>query len=156
MPGASSRSATPVELYERPRTTFAARFIGTPPMNLVRARRRPDPRPAGRCPAWPIRMLRAAHRLGIRPEAIRLGDTGLAATVESIEYLGADQIVRVRVGDESLLVRAPAEATAPSATASGSTGAATPSISTTPPSGGSTRCRRPRRRRRAGVAHRRQ
>ena len=100
----------PVELYERPRTTFAARFIGTPPMNLValdggRIRGQPEPLPGLADPA----MLRAAHRLGIRPEAIRLGDTGLAATVESIEYLGADQIVRVRVGDELLLVRAPAE-----------------------------------------------
>jgi sn-glycerol 3-phosphate transport system ATP-binding protein len=100
----------PVELYQRPRTTFAARFIGTPPMNLValdggRIRGQPEPLPGFIDPA----VLRAAHLIGIRPEAIHLGDTGLAATVESIEYLGADQIVRVRVGDELVLVRTAAD-----------------------------------------------
>ena len=33
--GASSRTRTPDELYARPATAFAARFIGTPPMNLL-------------------------------------------------------------------------------------------------------------------------
>ena len=32
------------ELYARPATAFAARFIGTPPMNLLRARARPAAR----------------------------------------------------------------------------------------------------------------
>ena len=35
----SSRTATPVDLYERPATTFVARFIGTPPMNLLQLER---------------------------------------------------------------------------------------------------------------------
>ena len=45
----------------------------------------------------------------IRPEHIRLvtnGD-GVAAFVESAEYHGADTIVSARVGEASLLVRAP-------------------------------------------------
>ena len=44
----SSRTRTPVELYETPANTFVARFIGTPPMNLLPlaagARRRGDRR----------------------------------------------------------------------------------------------------------------
>src|SRR5690606_29967781 len=33
--GRIEQKATPSELYLRPATSFAARFIGTPPMNLV-------------------------------------------------------------------------------------------------------------------------
>ena len=33
--GRIEQNATPVELYERPANTFVARFIGTPPMNLL-------------------------------------------------------------------------------------------------------------------------
>ena len=50
--GRIEQNATPVELYERPANTFVARFIGTPPMNLLpldAARTAPSSRaPAGR------------------------------------------------------------------------------------------------------------
>ena len=39
--GRIEQDAPPAELYARPATVFAARFIGTPPMNIVAA-----PRPA--------------------------------------------------------------------------------------------------------------
>jgi sn-glycerol 3-phosphate transport system ATP-binding protein len=45
--------------------------------------------------------------IGIRPEDIRIGPEGLAATVENIEYLGADSIVACRAGTETLTVRLP-------------------------------------------------
>ena len=38
--GKIEQNATPVELYERPANTFVARFIGTPPMNLLPLERR--------------------------------------------------------------------------------------------------------------------
>ena len=97
--GRIEQQGTPAELYARPATTFAARFIGTPAMNLVRrATIEPD--------------ARAGFTLGIRPEDIRLlanGDGGLKARVTSAEYHGADTIVTARVGEESLVVRAPGE-----------------------------------------------
>src|SRR6185437_1369270 len=34
--GRIEQNGTPVQLYESPANTFAARFIGTPPMNLLR------------------------------------------------------------------------------------------------------------------------
>ncbi|KAG1228898.1 hypothetical protein G6F68_019434 [Rhizopus microsporus] len=42
-----------------------------------------------------------AVKLGVRPEHIRIDDSGIAATVESVEYFGADSIVVCRVGDTS-------------------------------------------------------
>ena len=93
---------TPDALYARPATEFAARFIGTPPMNLIGVTTlhgatviagTQGPALAG-APA-------GAVKLGIRPEHIRIDDSGIAATVESVEYFGADSIVVCRVGDTS-------------------------------------------------------
>ena len=95
--GRIEQEGTPAELYARPATTFAARFIGTPAMNLV-----------------PLEAVRpgagAGLTLGIRPEHIRLvGEGGVAATVASAEYHGADTVVTARVGAAPLLVRAPGQ-----------------------------------------------
>jgi sn-glycerol 3-phosphate transport system ATP-binding protein len=98
--GRVEQAGSPRELYARPATTFAARFIGTPPMNLVKL-------DSNGCIAGSeiSSGLRAAQ-LGVRPEAITLGDEGIPATVQSVEYLGADLVLRCAVGSETLLVRA--------------------------------------------------
>lgn len=94
--GHIEQAGTPAELYERPATTFAARFIGAPSMNLMRF--------GG--PADPI--------LGVRAEHMRLGPPkgdARDATVASIEYLGADTIVGLaRTPDETVAVRLPGRA----------------------------------------------
>ena len=74
--GRIEQDAPPAELYARPASVFAARFIGTPPMNIIAAPGRPD------------------LKLGVRPEHIRLADAGgVAAVVQGAEYLGADTVV---------------------------------------------------------------
>jgi len=89
--GRIEQDGAPETLYNRPATAFTARFIGTPPMNVVTL------------PGH------AAHGLllGVRPEDIRIGTEGLPATVENVEYLGADSIVACRAGSETLTVRLP-------------------------------------------------
>jgi sn-glycerol 3-phosphate transport system ATP-binding protein len=95
--GRIEQAATPRELYARPATTFAARFIGTPAMNLLRLQ---DRRIAGS-----EVEAGAGEWLGVRPEAVTLGSR-VPATVRSIEYLGADLILHCVVGSEALTVRA--------------------------------------------------
>ncbi len=99
--GRVEQAGAPADLYERPASTFVASFIGTPPMNLLRASRADD------------RLVIAATEdegvndnvLGIRPEHIVLSGSGQAATVEGSEYFGADTIVSCRVGTQKLMVR---------------------------------------------------
>jgi sn-glycerol 3-phosphate transport system ATP-binding protein len=93
--GRIEQNATPAELYARPATAFAARFVGTPPMNVVSL------------PA----ITGEGLLLGLRPEHIRLGTEGVAATVATVEYLGADSIVACRVGETLLNARLPGRAT---------------------------------------------
>ena len=96
--GRIEQTATPRALYARPASTFAARFIGTPAMNLLKL-------DGARIAGSDITVSRTAHTIGVRPEAVTLGGR-VAATVQSIEYFGADLVLRCAVGSEQIVVRA--------------------------------------------------
>ena len=96
--GRIEQAAAPRTLYTTPATAFAARFIGTPAMNLLRLEN-------GCIAGSQIAVGRAGELLGIRPESVSLGGH-LSATVQSLEYLGADLVLRCAVGSELVTVRA--------------------------------------------------
>jgi sn-glycerol 3-phosphate transport system ATP-binding protein len=102
--GRIEQTATPRELYARPATSFAARFIGTPPMNLAALHAG-----AVRGSDVPLNAPPAAAWLGLRPEAVSLlpvaGGLAVPARVQSLEYLGADAVLRCTVGDQTVTVR---------------------------------------------------
>jgi sn-glycerol 3-phosphate transport system ATP-binding protein len=87
--GRMEQFGTPEEVYSRPATTFVASFIGSPPMNLLKNA------PGGR----------PGSILGIRPEHLDIGTDGWALQVETVELLGAERLVHVRLGEEQLIIR---------------------------------------------------
>jgi sn-glycerol 3-phosphate transport system ATP-binding protein len=102
--GVIEQCDTPDALYARPATEFAARFIGTPPMNLLALDDLAAGAPVAGAPAGSV-------RLGVRPEHIRVAAQGHAATVTAIEFFGADSIVGCRVGHAAqVAVRVPGHA----------------------------------------------
>ena len=106
--GRIEQNGAPVELYEEPTNTFVARFIGTPPMNLLKLEAGADGaviQCAGGPAVLPAQC--AGGVLGVRPEHITLGlERGVRANVESVEYLGGDSLVACRVGAQQIAVRA--------------------------------------------------
>src|SRR5262245_23045352 len=107
--GRVEQDASPAELYARPSSAFTARFIGTPPMNILKL----ADSPAGAVVAGtdgPALMpgRGVGFLLGVRPEDIALtGAGGLGAAVKTVEYLGADSILTCETGGQALAVRAP-------------------------------------------------
>ena len=91
--GVMEQFGTPEEVYTQPATTFVASFIGSPPMNLLRAA--PDAAPG--------------TIVGIRPEHLDISDGGWALRVEAVEMLGAERLVYGRwahgSGDEMVIIR---------------------------------------------------
>jgi sn-glycerol 3-phosphate transport system ATP-binding protein len=105
--GKVEQAAAPAEMYAQPATVFAARFIGTPPMNILSL----DPQQGG--DAIAEASLPAAAKdilLGIRPEDVMLGGEGIPARVQSAEFLGADTVVTCLVGAQALSARVPGRA----------------------------------------------
>jgi sn-glycerol 3-phosphate transport system ATP-binding protein len=102
---------TPVELYERPATIFAARFVGTPPMNVVPLRALGE---AGWLAHSVPRTAADVSDLavGIRPEAIKIGGDGVEARLVAAEYLGGDSLIEARVGNQRMIVRTQGRMTA--------------------------------------------
>src|SRR5438270_6927559 len=80
--GRIEQDAAPITLYEQPATIFAARFVGTPPMNVIPAALVP-----GTLASPPDGRARELLAIGIRPENARLAPEGLPAAVAAIEYL---------------------------------------------------------------------
>jgi len=98
--GRIEQDATPAVLYETPATIFAARFVGTPPMNVIAASLLPDnlaEPPGGRA--------RDTVAIGVRPEDARLSADGMRASVAAVEYLGADTLIETRFANQSFIVR---------------------------------------------------
>jgi len=101
------QNGAPADLYETPANTFVARFIGTPPMNLLALEA--DARGAviaGTTGPVVAQGALAGAKLGVRPEHIELArESGVEARIESIEYLGADSLLQCRIGKQSMAVR---------------------------------------------------
>jgi sn-glycerol 3-phosphate transport system ATP-binding protein len=118
--GAVVQCGPPEALYENPATTFAARFLGAPPMNILPLRpvmggmalaADPLDRPLLR------ETLPEGCVLGLRPEDLTLSpadktqntgqstgqSTGLPVTVVSEDYHGADTVLGVRLATATSL-----------------------------------------------------
>jgi multiple sugar transport system ATP-binding protein len=117
--GEIQQFAAPDIVYNKPANLFVARFLGTPPMNTVRARLEAEgdtlTAVIGGTARLPLLEQPAAVRgyvgrdvfLGIRPECIhdRPGGTRLTAEVEVSEPTGAETLLLLRVGGERLRAR---------------------------------------------------
>ncbi|PKH23819.1 sn-glycerol-3-phosphate ABC transporter ATP-binding protein UgpC [Enterobacterales bacterium CwR94] len=113
--GIVEQLGTPVEVYERPASRFVASFIGSPAMNLLEGQINVDGLRFVLSPqqALPLAQSRAKWAgkkitLGIRPEHFILSTReagGVPLVVDTLEMLGADNLVHGRWGEQRVVVR---------------------------------------------------
>ncbi len=108
--GRAEQIGRPIDVYERPATTFVAGFIGSPAMNMVPARIAADALgveldgvmlPA----SFPSGHAGREVTLGLRPEHVALAQGQTDAfpfAVDFVEALGADTLVHGHVGNSRL------------------------------------------------------
>lgn len=105
---------TPIELYEKPATTFVATFIGSPSMNLL-----PYKDASGQTATWMQELSASVPAdttiIGVRPEGFKLAsdssasDTGTSifttdVTVDAVELVGAESYVHARLQDNTSII----------------------------------------------------
>ena len=78
--GLVEQLGTPEEIWWTPASVFVARALGSPAMNLL----------PGSGPFRPPGTTGAEHLVGLRPEAVLLGSTGVRALVSRVDLVGAD------------------------------------------------------------------
>lgn len=101
--GRIEQVGTPIELYEKPATTFVATFIGSPSMNLMTL---------GKAGGWSVAegLPSTVATVGIRPEDIVIAEGEVSspfrAEVEviAVELVGAESYVHGATSDGSPLV----------------------------------------------------
>jgi multiple sugar transport system ATP-binding protein len=97
----------PLDLYDRPDNTFVAAFIGSPSMNLFEGGVSDGGfRIEGgvSLPLPPQLSQSAARTYGIRPEDLDIAETGIPATVLTVEPTGAETHLSVRVGTQTATI----------------------------------------------------
>jgi iron(III) transport system ATP-binding protein len=106
--GKIQQIGTPVELYDRPATRFVAGFLGA--ANLIDGRIEPD----GRFVADGLALdniggAAGPASLAVRPQdiAVTPAGQGIAATVETVEFLGSVTRYRMTAGRHALTVDVP-------------------------------------------------
>jgi len=126
--GQIQQADRPVQVYQHPKNTFVAGFIGSPPMNLLEARRESDDAD------WTIGEIQLAgiwsgsqktaieslsrFHIGFRPESASLNEPQsaqantslrLEGSVQWIETTGADTFMHLSIGGQKCIIRQPAQ-----------------------------------------------
>ena len=83
--GHLAQLGSPRQLYEQPSSTVVAKRLGSPPINLL------DP---GLVVGTPPP---GTATVGVRPEDVRLGASGMPARVAAVEALGAENVVALEM-----------------------------------------------------------
>ena len=125
--GRLQQISRPVELYNNPKTTFVAGFIGSPPMNLIDCSLvEANGKLLLDAGAFTInvselsdvlrnRTTSSELILGVRPEDISVAQgkvkrkPDFIANVYILEPLGLETIVTIKAGDKLILARAPSD-----------------------------------------------
>lgn len=109
--GRIEQNGRPADLYQRPATLFAARFIGGAQMNILDLDDGPDGAAVIAGSAGPALFAGAGKGrvLGLRPEdiAVTAADdrSHVHAAVTAVEYLGAEALVTCMIGARPLVAR---------------------------------------------------
>ena len=109
--GCVVQMGTPDDIYDRPTTTFVARLVGTPRINLLDTARENGALTV-KGSSMELRALShelpASFLLGIRPEDVTPDSEGeFAGRVALIEPLGVETILHIEIGDQTLLSLVP-------------------------------------------------
>jgi multiple sugar transport system ATP-binding protein len=105
--------ATPEAIYADPQDLRVATFIGSPRINLLEAEADADG--VLRVQGEHVGLLAppGPATLALRPEDLRPAATGLAATVEAIEFLGEGLLLHLDAGGTALVARLAPDAPRP-------------------------------------------
>jgi multiple sugar transport system ATP-binding protein len=103
--GIVEQVGAPLDLYDRPANLFVAQFIGSPAMNILRGRTTAEGFTASDGTVFPLPVLEKTENAlawGIRPEHLRLSDSGVPAVVEVVEPTGSETLVIAKTGGNTL------------------------------------------------------
>jgi glycerol transport system ATP-binding protein len=108
---------TPNDLFERPNHTFVGYFIGSPGMNVmpvaIEGRQARVGSQTIELPGGLKGAMEGKTELGIRPEFVRLGESGMPVTITKVEDIGRLKVVRATLEGRDIAAIVPEDGTIP-------------------------------------------
>ena len=110
--GDIQQAGTPADIYHNPANLFVAKFIGSPPIALLKGA--PSSKNAFRLQGTEIELLLGKAIsvptggeliVGLRPEHISLAPKGIPARVDLVEPTGPEDILTLTIADQPLVIR---------------------------------------------------
>lgn len=110
--GRVEQAGTPLDLYDEPKNTFVAGFIGSPSMNMIEGKIVMNGKPefvGAEGLKIPLPNLTGFPQdgsvvLGIRPEHFKMSEHGVEAEVRVVEPTGSETHVLARLCNEDIFV----------------------------------------------------
>lgn len=107
--GKIEQVGTPQELYEKPQNLFVAGFIGSPKINMLKAKVSDNQAVVDGLPRFALPALGTTDQeltLCVRPGSVRIGSGKVTAegTVKLVEYLGNETLMHVTLSSGQVLL----------------------------------------------------
>jgi inositol-phosphate transport system ATP-binding protein len=96
--GLIEQIGSPDDLYLRPSSLFVASFIGSPPINLIEGEAVGEAIRAGRETFAARGVAAGAVTIGLRPEHLRISETGLPGSIAQLEPMGREVLYVIDTG----------------------------------------------------------
>lgn len=102
--GVNMQKDAPQHVYNQPDNLFVAKFLGSPPINVVRGIVKQGALFINDIKVANIKAKDGEYEVGMRPEDFRVDPNGFEIKVENLEHIGRDTLIRFPLGDK--IVRA--------------------------------------------------
>lgn len=103
--GSVRQDGPPAELYNRPRDSFVATFLGSPEMSLLEGKKTPGGVAIGELTLTTPKRLPGRVHVGVRPERWSRSGSGMTGRVVGVDNLGTDIYVTLESSAGQLTMR---------------------------------------------------
>lgn len=108
--GLFQQQATPQEMYANPTNEFVGKFLGTPPLNLLKGKIKDGQVLVGEEKIMDLETENQEVTVGIRPEALKeTRDEGINIFVDLVEHVGRDKMIIGQIDNQRVRIIVDAE-----------------------------------------------
>ena len=100
--GVQQQIASPQEMYNHPANLFVAKFLGNPPINILRGEIKNGLILAGGIAIGQKKAADGPYDLGVRPEDFRFDPQGFEVDAKDVNHIGRDTMIRFPIGDQMI------------------------------------------------------
>lgn len=100
--GVKQQMDSPQVMYNNPKNSFVAKFLGNPPINIIEGTVKNKQIIVGGVAIGTTNTKDGVYDVGIRPEDFKVSEEGIYVDTQNVEHIGRDTMIRFSVEDKQL------------------------------------------------------